>query len=132
MASEVSLKDQPHLLHGIVDDVQTLLHQELELASLELKRDARTLSSIGAQLSAAALLGLLGVGLLALALVHLMVWWAPSLPLWGAYGITALGFSAIGGLVARGGVQRWHEAKLGPRHTIQSMKENEKWLKTHM
>lgn len=132
MASEIGIESQTLLLRGIVDDVQTLLRQELELASLEIKRDARTLSSIGAQIGAAALLGLLALGLLALTIVHLMVWWVPTLPVWVAYAITAVGFASGGGLVARGGLEKWNGSNLGPRHTIQTMKENGKWLKAQL
>jgi len=132
MSTELRLESQAGLLKGIVDDVQLLFRKELELASLEIKRDAKTMGSIGAQVGVAALLGVLGLGLLALTLVHLMVWLFPALPLWGAYAITAAGFCISGGSIAKTGLDKWKHAHLGPTHTIQTLKENGQWLKAQL
>jgi hypothetical protein len=132
MSNELRLETQASLLKGIISDVQLLFRKEMELASAEVKRDMRTLGAVGAQVGAAALLGLLGLGLLALTLVHLMVWLFPDLPLWGAYAITAAGFVLGAGIAAKGGLEQWNHARLGPTHTIETMKENGQWLKAQL
>lgn len=132
MANETNLETQAGLLKGIVNDLQFLFRKELELASAEVKRDVRTVGKIGAQAGGAALLGLLGLALLALTVVHLMVWLFPDLPLWGAYAITATGFLIAGGVAGKSALEQWNHAHLGPTHTLETLKENGQWLKAQL
>lgn len=132
MASELNLETQAGLLRGIVNDLQFLFRKEIELASVEVKRDMRKVALIGAQAGGAALLGVMGLGLLTLTLVHLMVWLFPGLPVWAAYLITAAGFLVVGGLAGKNALEKWSHAQLGPTHTIETLKENKQWLKAQL
>lgn len=120
------------LIRGIIQDVQALFRQEINLATAEVKRDARTLGMVGVQLLAAGLLGLLTLGLVAVMLVHLLTWLFPELPVWGSYGIVALGFGAISAFAMTSGLKELKSANLGPTQTIETMKENGQWLKAQL
>jgi hypothetical protein len=74
------------LLTGLMQDAQTLLRQEVALATYELRLELRT--SIRAVMSLSIGIGIAAIGgwLLILMLVHLLQA-LTALPLWACYGI---------------------------------------------
>jgi hypothetical protein len=116
------------LLTGLMQDAQTLLRQEVALATHELRRELR--NTIRAVMSLGIGIGLAAIGgwLLILMLVHLLHA-LTALPLWTCYGI-------VGGLLAAGGIgllvlgkQKLVQLHLVPQDTVETMKENVQWLK---
>ena len=116
------------LLTGLMQDAQTLLRQEVALATHELRRELRT--TIRAVMSLGIGIGLAAIGgwLLILMLVHLLHA-LTALPLWACYGI-------VGGLLAAGGIgllvlgkQTLVQLHLVPQDTVKTMQENVQWLK---
>lgn len=95
-----ALADNVDLLKGVLNDVQTLLKQEVQLMTAELKQDARTLGVAVAQIAVAALLGFLSLALFTFALAHLLAWYFVGLPLWGAFGIVSLILAVTATVVA--------------------------------
>jgi Putative Actinobacterial Holin-X, holin superfamily III len=115
------------LLTGLMQDAQTLLRQEVALATHELRRELRT--TIRAVMSLGIGIGLAAIGgwLLILMLVHLLHA-LTALPLWACDGI-------VGGLLAAGGIgmlvlgkQTLVQLHLVPQDTVKTMKENVQWL----
>jgi Putative Actinobacterial Holin-X, holin superfamily III len=115
------------LLTGLMQDAQTLLRQEVALATHELQRELRT--TIRAVMSLGIGIGLAAIGgwLLILMLVHLLHA-LTALPLWACDGI-------VGGLLAAGGIgllvlgkQTLVQLHLVPQDTVKTMKENVQWL----
>ena len=115
------------LLTGLMQDAQTLLRQEVALATHELR--LALLTTIRAVMSLGIGIGLAAIGgwLLILMLVHLLHA-LTALPLWACYGI-------VGGLLAAGGIgllvlgkQTLVQLHLVPQDTVKTMKENVQWL----
>jgi hypothetical protein len=116
------------LLTGLMQDAQTLLRQEVALATHELRMELRT--TIRAVMSLGIGIGRAAIGgwLLILMLVHLLHA-LTALPLWACDGI-------VGGLLAAGGIgllvlgtQTLVQLHLVPQDTVKTMKENVQWLK---
>lgn len=97
MENNTQTKHEPGLatlLSGIVGDIQTLVKQQLALFRQEVKEDIQKAKEGGTLMAVGSGLGLVGVILLCLALVHLMSWAAPTVPLWCCYGL--VGVVAVG------------------------------------
>jgi Putative Actinobacterial Holin-X, holin superfamily III len=74
------------LLTGLIQDAQTLLRQEVALATHELRRELRTTRRAVMSLGVGIGLAAIGGWLLILMVVHL-VHALTALPLWACYGI---------------------------------------------
>jgi hypothetical protein len=123
------------LLRGIINDVGTLIRQEIRFARTEIKSDARATLRAGAVLALGAGTAALGVILVAFMLVHLVHWLSlpagtaePGIPLWGCYGLVAAVFLALGGLMAFVGVKRFQSVNPLPDETAKNVKENVEWI----
>jgi Putative Actinobacterial Holin-X, holin superfamily III len=119
------------LLTGLMQDAQTLLRQEMALATHELRVELR--NTIRAVMCLGIGIGIAAIGgwLLILMLVHLLQA-LTALPLWACYGI-------VGGLLAAGGIvllvlgkRKLARLHLVPQQTVETMQENVQWIKNQV
>jgi len=119
------------LLTGLMHDAQTLLRQEMALATHELRvalrHTIRAVMCLGIGIGIAAM----GGWLLILMLVHLLQA-LTALPLWACYGI-------VGGVLAAGGMvllvlgkRKLARLHLVPQQTVETMQENVQWIKSQV
>ena len=114
------------LLKDLAAGTQTLLSKEIELAKLEVREGLRGVQQGAVFGAGAALLGLVGLIMLALAAAYGL---AELLPLWASMLIVAvvrLGGALALGLLAR---RRFATANPRPEQTIETLKEDGQWLK---
>jgi uncharacterized membrane protein YqjE len=112
------------LVSGVIDDLQSLVRGEVQLAKTELKEDAREIGSGAAMIAAGALVGLVGFIFLMLGVTYLL---NKSIEMWLAAGIVGLVLIALAAIVAMSGKGKLSAANLKPQQTIDSMKENKEW-----
>jgi len=123
------------LMRGIINDVGTLIRQEIRFARTEIRSDARKLAWVGATLAVGVGVTCLGVFLVAFMGVHLIHTLsspagtdAATIPLWGCYGIVAAVFLAVGGGLSWLGAHILQKTHALPEQTAQSVKENVEWI----
>lgn len=120
------------LLKGIVSDAQELLQQQLALFRAEIKDDFRKTLGILITIVGGAFMVAVGGALLCFMMVHLLHSVAPTLPLWGCFGIVGGGVALIGGIVAYSAVARFKTFNPLPDESVQALKENVQWIKNRM
>ena len=131
MVNSASHNSEPtlaQLVSGLMSDASLLIRQELALAKYELYEEARktktAVASLGAGIGIAAIGGLLLIVMLVHLLRELTEW-----PLWTCYGIVG-GICAIGGVaLLYSGKQQISQIDIVPQQTVETMKENVRWLK---
>jgi hypothetical protein len=133
MADRINTGDSPtsvtQLVSGIVTDLQTLMRQELQLARSEMRHEwEKTKTAAGAMAAGASLLTVAGL-LICFALVHLLAYLAPGLPLWACFGIIGVALGLIGGILVGAGRAKASDINIVPPQTAESLKENVQWLK---
>jgi hypothetical protein len=133
MADRINTVDSPasitQLVGGIVTDLQTLMRQELQLAKTEIRQEwDKTKIAAGSMAAGASLLTVAGL-LVSFALVYLLNWVAPGLPLWACFGLIGVALGLIGGILIGVGRSKASEISIIPPQTAESMKENVQWLK---
>ena len=122
-------QDIAPLVSSIVADVHTLFRQEVALVRTEVGQDLKVAKVAAIDFALGTALASLAMLLLALTLVHLLASVAPSIPLWGAYGIITLMYGAGAAFAISKGKETVSEANFKPEQTIRSMKENAQWVK---
>lgn len=115
------------LLKELSEQTSTLVHQELELAKLELTQKGKR-AGVGAGLfGGASLIGLYAIGALTAAIVLLLATavagWVAALIVAGTYGLLA------GGLALAGRVQVLKATPPVPQQASESVKEDVQWAK---
>ena len=116
------------LVRQLSEDVRTLVAKEVELAKAELSVKAGRAGKGAGLLGGGATLGLLALGALTAAVIAALDLLMP-LPL--AALIVALGLGAAAGVLAMSGKNKVQEATPPvPEETVESVKEDVKWLKT--
>jgi hypothetical protein len=130
----------PELLKTLRDESSTLIRQELALAKAEMSEKAskagKDLASIGIG-AGVALVGAFGlVSALALALAalfNLALDFAWPNSLWLGWGIVGVALTIIGVVMLKSGVSDLKRQSPVPEKTVESLKEDSKWLasKTH-
>jgi uncharacterized membrane protein YqjE len=113
------------LAHG----TQTLIMQEVQLAKLELKESVMGATRAAIFLGGAAVFGLVGLIMASVTVAALL---ALVLPLWLSALIVTVGLLVVAGILGLIGRSRLAKAKPVPEQTIQSLKENQEWLKRQM
>ena len=134
MADRINAADAPTsvtaLVGGIVSDLQTLMRQELQLAKTEMRQEwHKTKTAAGSMAAGASLLMVAGL-LLCFALVYLINFLAPALPLWACFGIVGIALGLIGGILVGIGRSQAAEVNVIPPQVAETMRENVQWLKT--
>lgn len=119
---EASLSD---LISRLGDDVTTLFRQEVELAKVELKREAKTAGKAA---------GMLGAGGVLAHVALLLVAWAAA---WGlaevvptgvAFLIVGLVVGAIAAAIAMAGKKRMEQVDPTPHATIETLQQDKQVL----
>jgi hypothetical protein len=116
------------LVSDLVSDAKQLMRQELALAKHEIHEEVRktkvALVSLGAGIGIVAIGGLL----LIVMLVHLLNA-LTGLPLWACYGIVGGVCAIVGVVLLYRGKQQMSQIDMVPQQTVETMKENVRWIK---
>lgn len=116
------------MLAGLSRDIKTLFQQELQLARVELTQKAMTMRT-GAILIAVG--GMLAYGgFLAVIAAIVFGFVAAGVPYWLAALIAGVALAGIGLGCIYSGTAGFRRTTLTPRHTVDSLKEDAKWLKS--
>jgi hypothetical protein len=115
-------------MHGLISDAKLLMRQELALAKHEIQGEVgktkTALVSLGVGIGITAVGGLLLIVMLVHLLNALTEW-----PLWLCYGIIG-GVCAIAGVaLLYRGKQHISQIDMVPQQTVETMKENVRWIK---
>lgn len=115
------------LVKGIVDDAQELLKQQFTLLKVEVRQDLRQTGEAVFSLVLGLVVLFIGTILLSVALVHLLYWAFPTVPLW-------VWFLVVGGLITGAGLglgyfglQRFRSFNPLPDQTLKGLEENLEW-----
>ena len=114
------------LISGLIKDLQDLLRDEVRLAKVELKDDAKTLGGAAGTLAAGAVVGLVGLTVLMIGVAWLLDLWVDR---WLGFGIVGLALLAVAGILVSVGKNRISAASLKPEQTIATLKEDQQWAK---
>jgi hypothetical protein len=116
------------LVSGLVSDTKLLLRQELALAKHEIHEEVRKAKTaaicLGAGIGIAAIGGLLFIVMLVHLLNALTDW-----PLWICYGIVGGVFAIVGAALLYKGKQQISQIDVVPQQTVETMKEDIRWIK---
>jgi hypothetical protein len=115
------------LVSGIVQDAQELISQQFTLFKQEVRQDFQKTRDAMAFLALASGVLLVGSVILALTLVHLLAWLAPTWPLWVCYAIVGGGLTGLGALLAWQGYQKLSTVNPLPDQTAKALEENLEW-----
>jgi hypothetical protein len=116
------------LLGGIINDAKDLMLHEMTMAKLEVQDELRKTKAAAISLGIG--IGVIAVGgiLLILMLVHLLEA-LTDIPLWGCYGIVGAVFAVVGAVLLATGKKKASEIDVVPEQTVETLKENAKWIK---
>jgi len=124
------------LVQGIVNDVGTLIKQEVRFARKEIESDLNKVRNGAVILGIGVAAGLVGFLLLSLMFVHLLHWANlpadrvdPSrLPLWACFAIMSAIFLVAGTAFGMVGASRLARVNPLPDQTVQNVQENVSWI----
>lgn len=131
MASDMRTSTEPRfseLVTGILHDVQDLIKQQTALLQAEIREDYRKTKEAAVSLVCGVAIATLGSVLLALMMVHLIAWAAPTWPLWVCYAIVGGTITGLGGTLYYVGHERFKTFNPLPDKTVEVMKENVQWI----
>jgi len=114
------------LIGNISDDLSQLLRQEVELAKAELKQEAAKAGKAAGMLGGAGFAGYLAVVLLSFAAVFGL---ANVMDAGWAALIVAVVWAVVGGVLYSTGSKQLKTVDPTPRRTVDTLKEDAKWLK---
>ena len=117
------------LLRGIVDDVQTLVQQQLTLLQVEVKNDARRTVKAAVPLIVGGLVSFIAVIILAITAAQAIHWAWPQLHPVVGYGIVGAALAIIGIACVLIGKARFQSFNPLPDKTLEGLKENLQWKK---
>jgi uncharacterized membrane protein YqjE len=121
-AQEASLSD---LISRLGDDVTTLFRQEVELAKVELKREATAAGKAAGMLGAGGVLAHVALLLLAWAAAWGL---AEVVPTGAAFLIVGLVFAAVAAALAMAGKKRMQQVDPTPHATIETLQQDKQVL----
>jgi uncharacterized membrane protein YqjE len=121
--NEPSIAD---LLQGIVGNVQNIIRSEVRLAKTEMTEEATSAGKAAGVLAGGMVLAMYAVGILLLSAVYAL---RGPLPDWGAALVVGLVVAAIAGVMVKLGFDRIKNVNPKPEQTIESVKEDVKWVK---
>lgn len=126
------------LVQGIVNDIGTLIKQEVRFARKEVESDLNKVRNGAVILGIGVAAGLVGFLLLSLMFVHLLHWANlpadhvnadPSrLPLWACFAIMSAIFLVAGTAFGMVGASRLARVNPLPDQTVQNVQENVSWI----
>jgi len=116
------------LLGGIINDAKDLMVQEFTMAKLEVEDELRKTKTAAISFGIGAGVTAVGSLLLILMLVHLLRA-LTDIPLWGCYGIIGGALLVVGIVLLTMGKQTAEKIEVVPPQTVETLKENAKWIK---
>jgi hypothetical protein len=115
------------LIRGILNDMRTLVREEIALARIEVK------DQVGRVRSAAVAFGIAAGALLfggtflliavAIGIADLLNW-----PVWAGFLIVAVLLSALGAVMLMSGKRQLQQVHAVPPETVSTLKENSEWI----
>jgi hypothetical protein len=115
------------LLRGILNDVRTLIREEVALARLEISEQAGRARGAAISFAIAGVALVFGVTFmlvaLATAIADLLNW-----PVWAGFLVVALALSLIGFVTLASGRKRLQTVHAIPQETVTTLKENSEWI----
>lgn len=118
----------PELLQRLSAETTKLVHQELDLAKVELTQKGRQAGAGAGLFGAAAAVGLGALGALTACIILAL---NAALPAWLAALIVAVVYGAVAAILALQGRNRIKQATPPvPEQTIETLKEDVQWAKT--
>jgi uncharacterized membrane protein YqjE len=118
----------PDLLKRLSTETTQLVHQELDLAKVELTQKGRQAGAGAGLFGAAGAIGLAALGALTACIILAL---DAVLPAWLAALIVAAVYGVIAAVLAMRGRDRVKQATpLAPEQTIETVKEDVEWAKT--
>lgn len=127
-AVDVSQLGVGQILRGVTADLGKLVSQEIELAKVELKAEATKAGRIAGAFGGAGAAGYFAVLFLSLTLMFALASWFDSLT-WAALMVFAI-WAAIGAVLFRRARVLSKTLNPVPELTVQTLKEDQEWLKT--
>lgn len=118
------------LFKQLAQDSATLVKQEVALAKVEMRENLRSAGKDAAMIAVGG--GLLLVGLLVLTAALVAVIGDMLDNYWLGALIVGLLFVVIGGVLARSNLAKLKKDSLGPEQTIQTLKEDKRWIQSEM
>jgi uncharacterized membrane protein YqjE len=109
-------------------EARTLIHQELQLAKVELTEKASTMARGAAFVVGGGLLAY--GGLLAIVAAIVLVLIALGLPAWAGALLGGVVVAGTGYVLIRSGLAALRPQQLVPRETIETLKEDAQWLRS--
>jgi len=121
-SSDAAPSGMASLVGGIIEDTQRLVRQEVALARSE-AQEAWDKAKMSAALLAAALAVCVPSGvLLGFMLVRLLEQVLPYE--WACFGIVGGSFALVGGILIYGGMTRFHQVRLVPHQTVETLQQD--------
>jgi uncharacterized membrane protein YqjE len=117
------------VVRDLAQGTQTLVMQEIQLAKLELKESAMEATRAGIFLGGAAAFGLVGLIMASITVTALL---ALLLPVWLSALIVTVGLLMVAAGLGLIGRTMLSKTKPVPEQTLQTLKEDQEWLKRQM
>ena len=120
--------DQPvtSVLQNIVANVQEMVRSEVQLAKTEIKEESTKAAKAGSLLAGGAVLALYAFGFILLGAVYAL---SMAVDAWLAAIIVAVAVGAPAAILIAVGRNRLREIHPKPQKTIDTVKENVKWVR---
>lgn len=112
------------LVSGVLEDLQSLVRSEVQLAKTELKEDAKEIGNGVGMIASGVIVGLVGFIFLMLGATYLL---NKYVEMWIAAAIVGLALVLIAAIVALSGKKKLSAANLKPDRSIDSLKEDKEW-----
>lgn len=116
------------LMGGIINDVQSLVRQQMTMFRMEIKEDLQKVSAASTQIAVALGIGLTGAVALMFTAVYGLAAIYPSLPMWACFGIVGVAVLAAGGILLQMALKRLKSVRSLSDQSVRAMKENVQWL----
>lgn len=116
------------LVNGIITDAQDLIRQEMALARREVQEEVEKAKVAVVSFGVGLAVSMLGGLMLCFMIVYLLKL-IPDLPLWLCFGIVCGLFLLGGAFLFYAAMAKIRSISLVPRQTVETMKENVRWLK---
>ncbi|HET7275718.1 MAG TPA: phage holin family protein [Longimicrobiaceae bacterium] len=118
------------LFRRLADDATTLMREEMALAKLEMRREARAITADLVKVGVA--LGLALLGALAMTAFLILVIGTLLDAFWAGALIVGAVFLIIGGLMARNATNDLANRSLKPEDTVETLRDDKRWAKREL
>jgi cobalamin biosynthesis protein CobD/CbiB len=115
------------LVSGIVDDAQVLLRQQIALLKHEVRKDLQEAKQLSLSFLAGGMACAVSTVLCSFALVYLLNWLWPVIPLWAGFAIVGFVFAMAASILFYAAKQRLEEITPISDEAQQAIKENLQW-----